>query len=131
MRKIKILTKGPIRPMNNCHGPILTPWEVSEERVRVFLKAGLDVVEVMPNGTEKKLNLADVMVNNEVAPAKKPVEQPKVEAPVEEAPAEEPADVKYEEPAEEAVEETEEVAEDVASEKPQYNNNHKKNKHKH
>lgn len=127
MRKIKILTKGPIRPMNNCHGPILTPWEVSEERVRVFLKAGLDVVEVMPNGTEKKLNLADVMVNNEVAPVKKPVEQPKVEAPVEEA----PADVKYEEPAEEAVEETEEVTEDVASEKPQYNNNHKKNKHKH
>lgn len=126
MRKIKILTKGPIRPMNNCHGPILTPWAVSEERVRVFLKAGLDVVEVMPNGTEKKLTLTDVMVNGEDAPAEKPVEQPKVEAPVEDAPAE-PAEVEVDE----AVEETEDVAEDAAPEKPQYNNNHKKNKHKH
>jgi hypothetical protein len=123
MRKIKILTKGPIRPMNNCHGPILTPWEVSEERVRVFLKAGLDVVEVMPNGTEKKLTLTDVMVNGEDAPAEKPVEPPKAEAPVDDAPA---AEVKYEEPVEEAVEETEDVAEDVAPEKPRYNNNHKK-----
>ena len=124
MRKIKILTKGPIRPMNNCHGPILTPWEVSEERVRVFLKAGLDVVEVMPNGTEKKLTLTDVMVNGEDAPAEKPVEPPKVEAPVDDAPIPE---VKYEE----AVEEAEDVAEDVAPEKPQHNNNYKKNKHKH
>ena len=136
MRKIKILTKGPIKPMNMCHGPILTPWAVSEERIRVFLKAGLHVVEVKPNGEEKQLTLADVMINGEKAPDVKPVEAPKVEKPVEtKVPVAEPAEVKYEEPVEEAdevAEESEEDADDVAPEtKPQYNNNHKKNKHKH
>lgn len=140
MRKIKILTKGPIRPMGMCHGPILTPWEVTDERLRVFLKAGLDVVEVDRYGKEHKLTLADVMTNgNNNTAESAPVEEPKNEKPVNEAPAVEPAEVKYDEPADEdvvdaedVIEEPTEVVEDTVPEtKPQYNNNHKKNKHKH
>lgn len=128
MRKIKILTAGPIRPMGMVHGPILTPWKVSDDRIREFLKAGLNVVEVAPNGREKTLTLTDLMINNttEVAPEQPKVEAPKVEVP--EAPAVEPV---VEEPVVEDIPETVDEPVEVAEETVETEKTHnKKNKHK-
>ena len=100
MRKIRILTPGPIRAMGMVHGPILTPYEVDDNKLAAFHKEGLNVVEVTPDG-DKPLNLNDVIgikpTSKKTAPAVKAevkVEEPIVkeateEVTVEEAPSEE------------------------------------------
>lgn len=60
MRTIKILSAGPIRTMGMIHGPILTPYTVDENRLISLIREGLDIVEIMPDKSEKKLTLSDI-----------------------------------------------------------------------
>ena len=97
MRTIKILSAGPIRAMGMVHGPILTPYTVDDNKLRAFLREGLNVVEILPNGSEVKLTIDDV--NSSKPAPKKEVHAPKVAEPVEsetvvaEPVADEPAEV--------------------------------------
>lgn len=140
MRTIKILSKGPIRPMNMIHGPILTPWKVDDNKIRALLRAGIDVVEVLSDGTEKHLTLTDLMQNvqneNEKKenPSKPAKGAPAVtkEPVVEKAPEPETDNVEavYTAPAEEEV--TEETSDNEETTKPNnyqnYNKKHKNNR---
>lgn len=115
MRTIKILTAGPIRTLKMVHGPILTPYKVDDNKLRSLLREGLDIVEILPNGIEKKLILSDLINSSTTeAPKVEPKAQPKKEyvkpeilenAPVAETAKEETSEELSEEP---VVEESEE-----------------------
>lgn len=129
MRKIKILSPGPIRSMGMIHGPIITPYNVDDAKLRSLIREGLDIVEILPDKTEKKLSINDIMStqkksepkgnhNNHYTNDKKHVNKP------------EPAPVAEVEPVDDPTETTEDVVEEVEQPvEPQVQNNPKVNKH--
>ena len=138
MRKIKILSPGPIRAMGMVHGPILTPYTVDDAKLTALLKEGLNIVEILPDG-EKTLTMNDVIGKKQEAPKTTPkAETPKVEEKVvepevvkEEAPVvEEPVETVEETPVveESPVEEEAPVEEHTTDDRR--NNNYKNKKRK-
>lgn len=130
MRKIKILSPGPIRAMGGIHGPILTPYTVDETKLASLLSEGLKIVEVMPNGREQEINIGSVYHSTNKAPE---VVAPTVEEVVEE-PKGEPVNVEtFDAPTtEEVVDEVEETASEDSETTPEErrnDNNYHKNKH--
>lgn len=138
MRKIKILSSGPIRTMGMIHGPIITPWKVDDTKLASLVSEGLNVVEVLPDGSERKVTRDSIMHANQTTAKPIDATKPKVATPVDE-----PVVVSVDENNEEAVEATtdsDEVVEDVApvveekaptEHRPQnnyYNKKHNKNR---
>jgi hypothetical protein len=110
--------------MNSVHGPILTPWDVEEYKIRAIIREGHKVVELLGNSDEKVLSLHDLdtsTVSKNETPKKKntqPVPEQKVEV-VEESEEDIP---------EPEAEEATEVAEEVVTEKPAQAKSYKKHK---
>lgn len=136
MRKIKILSSGPIRTMGMIHGPIITPWKVDDTKLASLISEGLNVVEVLPDGSERKVTRDSIMhVNGNTTKPVEPKKPETVVAPIEEQ-VEEGSDVNIEEVAEaseEVVGDVTEVVEEKAApeHRPQnnyYNKKHNKNR---
>lgn len=82
-KKIKILTSGPIRAKGLIYGPVLTPFMETEDNIFTLLAAGVEIVEVLPDGKEVKLSMMNFKNDNAFVPDQDPVaETPVVEDPV-------------------------------------------------
>ena len=64
-KRIKILTSGHIPSKGNIYGPVLTPYRETLSSIFGFLAAGVEVVEVLSNGQEVPLTIANYKLNNE------------------------------------------------------------------
>lgn len=138
-KKIKILTRGPIRAKGFINGPVLTPYFESTSTIFTMLTSGVHVVEVCEDGREVRLTPNNLYEDNSKVVEPEKVEEVKVETMVEEMVSEEPKveeavieeDVVEEEVKEEVaeVEKVEEVKPEetkVEAPKPQYQNNYNK-----
>ena len=138
-KRIKILTRGPIRIKGFINGPVLTPYFEDIAVIFAMLSAGVKIVEVCEDGTEIPLTTNNFADNNtkkeeEVAPVVEPIAEeipveiepepimeviPPVITLAEEVPTEESVfddTVKEEVPAEEIVVEQLSVPEDTQEE---------------
>lgn len=97
MKKIKILTHGPIRIKGFINGPVLTPYYEDTDTIFKMITSGIDIVEVCDNGTEIKLDISNFTLNNNKEKiskeVKKPIEEDKVVEKVETITAENTTDV--------------------------------------
>ena len=137
-KKIKILTSGPIRAKGLIYGPVLTPFMENEDTIFALLAAGVDVVEVLPDGKEVKLTVMnfkedngfepDPAVVDAPAPQEEPVAEP--EPAVEETVNEDAVEVTIETPVVEEPVADENVTIEPQAEKfvPEKHNDYKKNK---
>ena len=66
VKRIKILTPGPIPSRGNIYGPVLTPFYETLSSIFRFVASGVDVVEVLSDGTEVKLTVSNYKNDNEV-----------------------------------------------------------------
>ena len=64
-KRIKILTSGHIPSKGNIYGPVLTPYRETISSIFGFIAAGVEVVEVLSNGQEVPLTVANYKLNNE------------------------------------------------------------------
>jgi len=129
-KRIKILTKGIITVKGFIYGPVLTPYNEDLDTIFKMLSTGVEVVEVLDDGTEVKLDMMNFNADNVVKDEKKttsrrshqaednkpsePVVEPTVEEVKEEAPAVE--ETVTEETAELTTEEVEPVVEPTVEE---------------
>lgn len=135
-KRIKITSSGPLATKGGAHGPIRTPYLETIANIKKLLSRDrATVIEVMPDGTEVQLTLANFCLDNKgtkvevkpAAPEKVEVKPQEVEVVPTPAKAEEvKGDVKEETPAENVQESVQEKVEET---KPTYNE-YKKNKNK-
>lgn len=67
LKRIKILTSGPIPSRGNIYGPVLTPFYEPVSSIFKFVASGIDVVEVLSDGSEVKLTVSNYKNDNEAA----------------------------------------------------------------
>lgn len=63
-KKIKILTRGPIRVKGFINGPILTPYYEDINTIFAMLSAGIKIVEVCTDGKEVELTASNFANDN-------------------------------------------------------------------
>jgi len=64
-KNIKILSRTPIRAKGGIYGPILTPYTEKTSIIFAMITQGVDVVEVLKDGTEVKLTTINFDKDNE------------------------------------------------------------------
>ena len=142
-KRIKILSTGILPVIGFINGPILTPYYESVQTIYQMVLKGIEIVEVLPDGTEVKLTHANVMTDNTKKQEKKVSKQSKVKDPVVEEVKENPVEdiptvVVTEDPVKDTATDekttdqptVEEVKEDVVEEKtaePEIKNQHMTN----
>ena len=124
-KRIKILTKGPIRVKGFINGPVLTPYFEDISTIFAMVSQGVHIVEVCDDKTEIRLNVNNVTEDNSKAAReeKQNLLQPKVE----------PEKVEVEQCVDNAtvdsVDTVAEVNDDVKVEPEKVNNQNNYNKH--
>lgn len=110
-KKIKILTSGVIECKGFIYGPVLTPYQETVDTIFTMVSRGIEVVEVLDDGTEVQLSTKnfDTLNSTEVTKPKqenvkpivstKPVvEESVIEEPVFNEPGDSDTIIKTDEP---------------------------------
>lgn len=121
-KKIKILTRGPIRVKGFINGPVLTPYYETTNTIFAMLSENINIVEVCDDGVEIPLTLKNFTEDNSKA-AREAREKKNV---VKEDVKEETKEESVVEPEKDKVEEKK-----VETQKPSYNNKYNQNNKNH